>query len=390
MIQLKQNEGIPRTVILLMAVVAGLSVANIYYNQPLLGLMQVDLHVTVVEANLITVITQVGYAIGLFLIIPLGDLLSRRAIIMTSMTVASVMALLIALVSNVWLVWVASFFLGACSVIPQLFIPIAGQFSKPNDKARNMGYVLSGLLTGILAARVVSGFIGHLWGWRAMYVIAAIIMAVNLKLCYDMMPTMATNFKGTYWGLMRSIYRIFVEHPRIRLNSVRAAFAFGSLLAIWACLAFHLAGAPFYDGSDMVGMLGLCGICGALVASKLGKYVPRYGIWRFSIVGALIQILAWVTAWVLGFTYFGLIIAIILEDIGLQCQQLSNQSGVIAELPEASNRVNTIFMTTYFIGGSVGSFLAGIGWSMIGWAGVCIVGLLMAGSSLVISLVARH
>lgn len=164
MIQLKENQGIPRSILLMMAIVAGLTVANCYYNQPLLELIRHDLDITEQKANLITVITQIGYALGLFFLIPLGDMLSRKKLILVNMTIAALMAIVMAAAQNVWMLWGASLLIGACSVIPQFFIPIAGQFSEPKNKSRNMGIVLSGLLTGILASRVISGYIGEWLG----------------------------------------------------------------------------------------------------------------------------------------------------------------------------------------------------------------------------------
>lgn len=384
--KLAPNQGIPRHIILLMAMMAGLTVANLYYNQPLLEMIRSDLQTTSSLANLIAVITQVGYALGLLFIIPMGDLFSRRRIIMVCMIVAAFMTVTIGLADNIYVIWGASLLMGACSIVPQLFIPIAGQFSTPENKARNMGYVLSGLLTGILAARVVSGMIGEWFGWRMMYYLAGSVMIMCLALTLQLMPQMQQNFTGTYAELMKSVARIFANHPRIRLNAIRAAFGFGSMLAFWACLAFHLAGEPFHSGSDAVGYLGICGVAGAMVASGIGKYVPRYGVRFFSIVGASIQIVAWLTAWLWGDTYVGLILTVILVDIGLQCQQLSNQSACIQAVPEASNRANTIFMTTYFIGGSLGTFLAGQGWQVAGWQGVCFVGISFAVISTCISI----
>lgn len=390
MLKLEESKGIPRYLILMMAILAGVSVANLYYNQPLLELIRMDFSVTEVQANLISVITQVGYATGLFLIIPMGDLYSRRMIILISMLSAALSSAIIGFSPSLILVWIASYFLGVCSVIPQLFIPIAGQFSRPENKAQNMGYVLSGLLIGILAARVVSGYVGNWLGWRAMFFIASAVMIVSCLISIRMIPDMKPNFQGNYRSLMRSILRIIAAHPHVRLNSVRAAFGFGSMLAVWSCLAFHLAQAPFHAGSNMVGMLGLCGIFGAVAASGMGKYVPRYGIGNFSITGAILQITGWIIAFFFGDSYPGLAISIILVDVGLQCQQLSNQSGCIQEIPQASNRVNTVFMTTYFIGGSLGTFLAGWGWKLAEWTGVCVMGAGMAAISLVISLTNLH
>lgn len=386
MIQLKENQGIPRNILLMMAVIAGLTVANCYYNQPLLELIRHDIGITEQSANLITVITQIGYALGLFFLIPLGDMFSRKRLILFNMSIAAVMAIVMAVAQNVWMLWGASLLIGACSVIPQFFIPIAGQFSAPKNKSRNMGFVLSGLLTGILTSRVISGYIGEWLGWREMFIIAAFVMLICMGVMLLMMPEMKRNYEGTYSGLMSTMAEIIILHPSVRIYSIRAAFGFGSMMAIWSCLAFHLAQPPFRAGSDMVGMLGLCGIMGAVAASGIGKHVPKFGIRKFSLFGAGMQIMAWGIALLFGDTYAGLIAAIILVDIGLQCQQLSYQSGCLQEIPHASNRANTIFMTTYFIGGSLGTFCAGYLWNRANWLGVCIVGITFAFISLAITL----
>ena len=389
MIQLKENQGIPRSVLLMMAVIAGLTVANCYYNQPLLELIRHDIGITEQSANLITVITQIGYALGLFFLIPLGDMFSPKKLILANMSIAAVMAIVMAVAQNVWMLWGASLLIGACSVIPQFFIPIAGQFSVPKNKSRNMGIVLSGLLTGILTSRVISGYIGGWLGWREMFLVAAFVMLICMGVMLLMMPEMKRNYEGTYRGLMSTMAEIMVLHPSVRLYAIRAAFGFGSMMAIWSCLAFHLAQPPFRAGSDMVGMLGLCGIMGAVAASGIGKQIPKFGIHNFSLFGAATQIVAWGIALLFGDTYAGLIAAIILVDIGLQCQQLSNQSGCLQEIPQAANRANTIFMTTYFIGGSLGTFCAGYVWNRANWLGVCIVGMTFALISLAITLCNR-
>ncbi len=389
MIQLKENQGIPRSVLLMMAVIAGLTVANCYYNQPLLELIRHDIGITEQSANLITVITQIGYALGLFFLIPLGDMFSPKKLILANMSIAAVMAIVMAVAQNVWMLWGASLLIGACSVIPQFFIPIAGQFSAPKNKSRNMGIVLSGLLTGILTSRVISGYIGEWLGWREMFLVAAFVMLICMGVMLLMMPEMKRNYEGTYRGLMSTMAEIMVLHPSVRLYAIRAAFGFGSMMAIWSCLAFHLAQPPFRAGSDMVGMLGLCGIMGAVAASGIGKQIPKFGIHNFSLFGAATQIVAWAIALLFGNTYAGLIAAIILVDIGLQCQQLSNQSGCLQEIPQAANRANTIFMTTYFIGGSLGTFCAGYVWNRANWLGVCIVGMTFALISLAITLCNR-
>ena len=383
--QLEPDGGIPRHILMMMAVLAGFTVANLYYNQALLELISQGVGITQAEANLITVITQIGYALGLLFIVPMADMVSVRRITTLAMSVAAVSALSIAYANNVWVIWGASLTLGLCSIMPQLYIPMATLYSRPENKSRNMGYVASGLLTGILSARVISGYVGEWLGWRAMFIIVAAFMLLGLVVTLVMMPQMRPLFQGTYRQLMQSVGSIFASHPRIRLYSLRPALGFGSVLSVWSCLAFHLAEPPFEAGSGMVGMLALCGVVGAVAASGVGKYVPKVGILRMSVIGASCQLAAWIAAYIFGDSYGGIIAAIILADIGAQCQQISNQSGSLQQLPEATNRVNTIFMTTLFIGGSLGTLLSGIGWSHNGWTGVCFVGSSFAILSLLLS-----
>ena len=385
MIRLTPNNGIPRHILLMMAVMAGFTVANLYYNQPLLDMICREMGIKQVEANLITVVTQVGYALGLLFVVPLADMVSVRRIVVICMSVAAISAVTIGLAENVWILWGASLMLGISSIMPQLFIPMAALYSRKENKSQNMGYVASGLVTGIVSARAISGYIGEWLGWRAMFFIVAGLMLTGLVLTLRMMPQVTITFQGTYRQLMQTVGHIFVSQPRIRLYSLRPAMSFASMLSIWSCMAFHLAGAPFYAGSDAVGMLALCGVVGAIAASGVGKLVPRVGILRMSVVGGCLQLAAWATAWLMGYSYAGLIVAIILADIGAQCLQISNQSGSLQQLPQATNRVNTIFMTIFFIGGSLGTFFSGLGWSIEGWTGVCIVGGLFASATILLS-----
>ena len=384
--ELVPNGGIPRNVLFVMAVIGGLTVANLYYNQPLLEAMRQSLGATELQANLITFITQLGYALGLILVVPLADKVSRRKIISINMSVAVLCCIAIALSKSLWLVWSASLVLGCNSVVPQMFVPVASYFSKPENKSRNMGIVLTGLLSGVLGARVLSGYIGEWAGWRVMFGIAAVIMVVCFVVILSTLPTMPSSFTGSCGKLMKSIVRIYRDNPDIRIYALRGGLSFGSMMAIWSCMAFHLAGEPFKAGSDAVGLLGLCGLAGATAASGIGKYIPSFGIERFCYAGTILQLIAWMSAFTLSDTYVGLIFAIMLVDVGAQCHQLSNQSGCLAMVPEATNRCNTIFMSHLFVGGSLGTLCAGLAWNSMGWPGVCAVGIIFASLGLIVTL----
>lgn len=387
---LKENQGIPASLLWTLSVIAALSVANLYYNQPLLNQISKDLAVSEFTANLIPMTTQLGYAMGLLFIIPLGDLYERRTIITVNFLLLAFFMCAIAISPDIHYVLAASVITGICSVMPQIFIPIASQFSHPDHKARNVGILVSGLLTGILGSRVISGIVGEYWGWRTMYYIASALMICCLFIVRKTLPEMPSNFKGTYKGLMSSLLKLFASLPAIRIVSIRAALCFGSFLTLWACLAFKLSGAPFYAGNNIIGLLGLCGIAGALTASFVGSYVRKCGVRNLNYIGDALMILAWIIMLVLQDYYIGFIIGIIIIDIGMQCVQISNQTCALSLAPQAANRANTIFMTTYFIGGSIGAFLAGSSWHLMNWNGVVFTGIGLVICSLCITLFSKH
>lgn len=373
----------------MLAVMAGVSVANLYYCQPLLNMIRHDIGLSEFQVNLVPVATQVGYALGLLLIIPLGDLYNRRTTILTSFGILIVSLLSIFFARNVWILLLGSFVTGFFSVTPQVFMPFASLYSRPEEKERRTGMILSGLLTGILASRVVSGYFGHLFGWRAIYAVAAGLITLSAVGVMRWFPDVEPTYRGKFTALMSSIRRLAVEHPQSLVYSVRSAFAFGSLLGMWGCLAFRMKEAPFFAGSDVVGLLGICGIAGALTASNVGKYIPRWGTERINALGVALQLMAWALLAIFENSYAGIIAGVIIIDIGMQCIQLSNQSATMRLCPDAASRMNTIYMTSYFVGGSFGTFLAGSLWSLYGWGGTVASGLLMLAGSVLTTVLFR-
>lgn len=387
--ELKENQGLPASLLWTLAIIAGISVANLYYNQPLLNRISRDLQTSEFTANLIAMITQIGYAIGLLFIIPLGDLFKRKTIILINFTVLVVSLLTIALTPYIHLILFASLLTGICSVMPQIFIPIAAQFSTPETKGKNVGMIVSGLLTGILASRVVSGIIGEYLGWRFIFFVAAGMMVICVIIIMRVLPDMPCNFKGRYSDLMKSLFSLVMEYPQLRISSLRVGIAFGSFLALWTSLAFKMEQAPFFAGNNIVGLLGLCGIAGALTASYIGNYVQVLGVKRLNYIGCGLIFSAWFSLYSGQNSYVGIIIGIFIIDIGMQCIQLSNQTTIFSLSPKAANRINTIFMTTYFIGGSIGTLLAGIFWHWFGWQGVVGTGITLATCSFMINIFSK-
>lgn len=382
---LKENQGLPQNLLWILAIIAGLAVANIYYNQPLLGMIKADLNLSDFTTNLVAMITQAGYAMGLLLIVPLGDLYRRRPILLVTFSVLVISLLGIYIAPNIYILLFASFFTGACSMIPQIFVPIASQISTPETKEKNVGMIIAGLLTGILISRVISGVVGQYWGWRTMYLMAAIIMLLSTFVIYFRLPEINPTFKGSYKKLMGSIIQLIREEPALLRISIKTGFAFAAFLAFWSVLAFKLAQPPLNVGSDVVGLLGLFGVVSVLGSTSVGGYIKRVGVIKMSYIGIVMNFIAWLMFYFLdsALIWFGL--GIMVRDAGLLFLQLSNQTYVLSIKPEAANRINTIFMTTYFAFGAIGSLLAGAAWQMCGWGGVTILALILISCTFILN-----
>ncbi len=375
---LRENQGIPHLLLVVLSVIAGITVANNYYSQPLLNAIAQDLQISELAANHIPMMSQVGYACGLLFIVPLGDLFNRRKIILIDFALLVLALIGLTLAQHLYVLYAASLIIGICTVMPQVFIPIAAQFSEPAHKSRNVGLVLSGLLTGILASRVISGFIGEYFGWRMIFHISAVLTVFCLIAIYQTLPDIKPNFKGHYVELLQSIFVLVRKHPYLSLASIRAGLAFGSLLAMWASLTFKMVKAPFFATQDVIGLLGLCGVAGALTASFAGKYADRLGVRKMNYLGSGAILSAWLVMYLGQDSYFGMVLGIVIIDMGIQLIQVSNQSSVLVIDPKASNRLNTVFMTVFFIGGALGTFLSGLCWMQWRWDGVVVAGSAMA------------
>lgn len=375
--QIDSTSRISRTVIWLMSIISGLVVANNYYNQPLLGLISKDLNITESAAGKISVLTQLGYAAGLLLIVPLGDKFLRKKLILIDLLLVFGSLLWMAFATELWMLYVASLLIGTTSVIPQLFVPIAAELSSDEERSGNIGLVMSGLLLGILLSRFVGGIIGEIWGWRAMFGIAAGLMIVVWIAVYKMLPEIQPNFKGTYKELMRSVANLARTQPVLQLASFRGAMAFGSMCALFTTLVFHMEKPPFNAGASVVGSFGLAGAVGALAAAKVGKLQKYLDINRIIFYSLLIVLGSWAFTYFAGATYWGLIVGVILVDLGVQSSHIMNQTNYFMIKSNAVNRLNTVYMVSYFIGGSLGTWTASLAWQQAQWAGVCAVGATM-------------
>ncbi len=386
-IPLEDAQGLPKWLVFILAMITAVTLSNCYYIQPLLGTISQELVSSQFAANFIVTMTQIGYGLGLFFLVPLGDLISARKMTTANFLVLIVALGLTAIAGNVSIIWVLSLFIGACSVMPQIYIPFAARYSLPNERSKNISIIVSGLLVGILGSRIISGYISEHFGWRYVFWMGCVLMFLCLVVNFFVLPKQAhTSFQGTYRQLIGSIWDIFKKYPYLRIAAFRAATIQGSFFALWAPLSFKLQGSPFYAGDDVIGFMGIFGIIGAVSVIFIGRYINILGVKKVSMIGAIMGVIAWSIAWILQDYYIGIILCILLLDAGTQCSHLANQSSVVSLDPKAINRINTIYMTIFFVVSPMGTLIAGAGWTWWGWEGVVCTGLLFTIASLLTNL----
>ncbi|MEJ2904376.1 MFS transporter [Pedobacter panaciterrae] len=360
-----------RTDVLLMAFCTGLIVANIYYCQPLVILIAKEFGLTESHAGKITYLTQAGYALGLFLLVPLGDMFERKKQILLITCLAIGALLLAAFAHSFLLLEIACVLIGASSIIPQLVLPMAANLSSDQDRGPTVGIIMSGLLIGILASRAVSGSIGFLWGWRTVYFMAAGICFLLLLLMARRFPQSRPSFKGTYNELMSSMWYYIKTEPVLREASIINFLAFSILSAFWTTMVLFLANPPFNLQTLQIGLFGIAGAAGALAAPLVGKFSGGQNPRKNLLVGLILQLLSIAAFYFTGSHLYLFVAGIILIDIGQQAIHVTNQTRIYAILPEARNRLNTVFMSVSFVGASFGSALGLWLWEQGKWPLFC-------------------
>ncbi|MFL5356349.1 MFS transporter [Archangium sp.] len=367
-----------------MAAAAGLSVANLYYHQPLLGDIGQTFQASDRALGLIPAFSQVGYALGLLLVVPLGDSLERRRVIVVMTALVSLALMGVALSPSLpWMV-VASGLVGVTTVVPQLLVPFAAHLAPAEQRGRVVGTVMSGLLIGILLSRTASGFLGVRFGWRVMFWIAAALMLLLVGVLRFSLPSQHASSPLPYPALLRSLVDLVREEPLLRLHSVLGALTFGGFSAFWATLALYLHSLPRHYGAQVAGLFGAVGVAGAVAAPLVGRYADVRGDRRINAIAIGVLLLSFVVLGVLGRWLWGIALGVILLDLGAQANHISNQTRVYSLRPEARNRLNTVYMVTYFAGGATGAWLGSLAWSHWGWSGVCVVGGAMALTGLIV------
>lgn len=367
-----------------MAIATGLIVANLYYCQPLIILIAKEFAIPEDQAGTITYLTQAGYAIGMFFMVPLGDKLERKKQIQFT-TLAAVVALIIAATaSNFRMLQIASFLIGAASIVPQLILPLSASLASPEQRGKVIGTVMSGLLVGILISRTVSGFIGAWLGWRGMFWIAAVLCLLIVVVIQKKFPVNKPDFKGTYGELLQSLFSLIKTQPMLREATLINALSFAQFGAFWTTMVLLLSGDPFNFNSATIGLFGIVGASGALAAPLVGKLGDK-GNPRVVIgYGCLLLLISFIVFYFSSESMIGIMIGIVFIDVGLQSVHISNQTRVYSLLPEARNRMNTVYMSFSFLGTALGSAFGLWLWNFGKWHAFSIGGAMLSVASIII------
>ncbi len=361
-----ENKELSAAQVLLMAIAAGVSVANIYYNQPILSDIASSLHMKQTEAGSIAVLSQTGYGLGLFFLIPLGDKINRKKLVVFLLSALVIFLLFTAFSATAWQIQLASLFTGFLSVSAQIILPMAATLNKAT-RGKTLGTIFSGILVGILAARVFSGFIAHWLSWRYVYSISAGLVLVIDVLIYFFLPQVKTEFAGNYAQLMKSTIQQIPRFALLRQSAFIGALVFGLFCSFWTTLTFHLSGAPFHYQSDTIGLFGLVAIAGALAAPAIGKMADKGNAVQALLLAIGFVIFSIVLMMLFPESAPSFIVAVLLLDIGAQVIQVTNIASIYTLDETAHSRINTIYMTSYFIGGALGTTAGLWCWQHGGW-----------------------
>jgi predicted MFS family arabinose efflux permease len=363
-----------RGLVVLFAVATGQAVASNYLAQPLLDVISHEFGISAGVAGLIVTAAQVGYAAGLILMIPLGDLLERRRLITVLAAITAVGLATAAFSPSVGVFMSAVALVGFTSVMAQILVPFAATLADPAHRGRVVGTIMSGLMLGILLARTASGLIAQVAGWRGVYIIFAVLMVAQAVTLWMVLPTYRADVKLGYGRLLGSVFAIARQEPVLRLRALFGVVSFATFSALWTTLAFLLSGSPYDYSEGIIGLFGLVGAAGALTATVVGRFTDRGWARMLTGISALLLLLGFALLWRGGVSLPALLAGVLVLDVGSSGLHLSNQSEIFRLRPEARSRINAFYMTSCFIGAAAGSAVAAFVYERWSWDGVCVLG----------------
>ncbi|MEL0624064.1 MFS transporter [Marinomonas arenicola] len=376
------KTGISKRLIFLIASAVSASAANLYYNQPILPLIGQDLALSDALLGAIPAATQIGYALALLFISPLGDRFPRRNVIAFLSVLLTLTALMASFAHTGYVLVAACLLIGLSANITQQLIPFAASLSSPDTKAQVMGTVMTGLTVGILVSRTLSGVISEHFGWRAVFIMSATIALLFGVLLYRFLPNNKPTNSMSYFQLIISMGSLVRQHKVLRESAFIGALWFAAFNALWATLALHVSEAPFHYSTQQIGLFGILAMSGIIGAKLSGRWVPKFGSRRILMVSMSLIILGFGIAALFTDSLLGLCIAIILIDLGVFSGQVANQVRIFSIDPAAQSRINAVYMLFYYSGAAIGSAIGVNIISAMGWSAICIFCALITGIGL--------
>ncbi|GKQ40678.1 MFS transporter [Streptomyces sp. A012304] len=377
------GRGLP----LVMALACGVTVANAYFPQAITPLIARGLDVSDGTATTLATLTQLGYAVGIFLLVPLGDRLPRRPLVTVLLAVTSLALLTAGLAPGTGLLLAAGTLVGLATVVPQILLPMAAGLVEPERRGSVIGTLQAGLIGGILLARAFGGVLGEHLGWRAPYLVAAVLTALLAVVLGAALPTTVPAVRDGYPALLADTLRMLRTEKELRRSVLFQVTVFGGFSAAWTAVALLVTGPRYGMGTQAVGVLALVGAGSMFLAPSAGKWVDRYGADRVNLwcVGAGLAAAGVLVAGSLGGVagIVALAAGLLLIDVAVQCGQVANQARIFALRPEIHSRLNTGYMTCSFLGASAGSWLGTRAYTHFGWWAVCALIALAVASAVV-------
>ncbi|MDH0090776.1 MFS transporter [Achromobacter mucicolens] len=365
-----------------MSVATGLAVASNYYAQPLLHTIGQQFSISNAAAGAIVTTAQLSYAVGLMLLVPLGDMFERRSLIVLMNLLAAGGLLISAFSTSISMLIIGTALTGMLSVVAQILVPFAATLAAPHERGKAVGTVMSGLLLGILLARTAAGALADVGSWRTVYWVAAILMLCMSAVLWRVLPRYQSPTAMSYPRLLGSILRMFVEEPLFRARSLIGGLLFAAFSMLWTPLTFLLAGPPYEYSNTTIGLFGLAGAAGAYAANRFGRLADR-GLGNLATrVGLLLLLGSW------GLMAFGqvsvvaLLAGILVQDLAIQGVHVTNTSSIYRLRPEARSRLTAGYVTCYFIGGASGSLVSSWLYAHFGWSAVVTAGAVLAALTL--------
>jgi predicted MFS family arabinose efflux permease len=369
------GPGLTRGVAMLFAVACGLAVANVYFAQPLLDAMADDFGIDHAIVGIIVTVAQIGYGLGLLLLVPLGDLLDRRRLIVSQSLLSVVALLTVGTATSTAFLLAGMAALGLMAVVTQVLVAYAAGLAAPGERGRIVGTVTSGIIIGILLARTAAGSLADLAGWRAIYLASAGATLIITALLYRHLPVAAKNSARTsYPRLLASVFALFLAEPILRIRAILAMLTFAAVVVLWTPMVLPLSAPPHSLSHTEIGLFGLAGAAGALAASRTGQLADR-GLGQWVTAGALLlMLISWLPISYADKMLWPLILGVVIIDLALQAVHVTNQTMIYAVRPEARSRLTAAYMIFYSIGSAGGSIASTMVYAWAGWHGVCLLG----------------